>query len=293
MAKLLSIAGVFVSLAIQSFAGSFVITGQSDCFDPGLLEKDRARILRQIGEIGPDNLPPIEIRVARSQSEFDSMAGPHFPQWGLAAASRRGSRILVRPGACGADLHQTLVHELTHVLLHQTDQGAYLPRWFHEGLAMTFAGEVSFEENIQVARAALAGNLLILDQIENVNTFHSAKALLAYAQSHLAVSLLVRKHGPDVIPEIIVSVRKHRDFWGGVEDVLSMNRKEWEKFYQDELRKEYAWIFLFSDFWVFWILLAVGFFGVIFVKKRQNKKILEKWEKEEGEDLAEDANVKM
>jgi len=268
--------------SVQAFAGHFVVTGKDNCFDSGLLEKDRTRILRQLGFSGPDTLPPTEIRVARTQSEFDSMAGPYFPQWGLAAAERRGSRILIRPGACGAELHQTLVHELTHVLLYQTDQGAYLPRWFHEGLAMTFAGEVSFDENIQISRAAFAGNLLSLDEIDNVNTFHSAKALLAYAQSHLAVSFLIQKHGMDVIPEIIAASRQHRNFWKGIEDVLSMNRKEWEKFYQDELRKEYAWIFLVGDFWVFWIFLAAGFVAVIIVKKRQNKRTLEKWKEEEN-----------
>lgn len=272
----------FLLASSQAFAGHFLIAGKENCFDWGLLEKDRTRILRQIGYSGPDTLPVVEVRVAQNPAQFDSIAGPYFPTWGLAAASRRASRIFVRPHACGAELHPTLVHELTHVLLYQTDKGAYLPRWFHEGVAMTFAGEVSFEENIQVSRAAFGGSLLTLDQIENVNAFHSAKAALAYAQSHLAVSLLMQKHGPDVIPEIIVASRKHRDFWKAIDDVLAMNRVEWEKFYNDELRKEYAWIFLFSDFWVFWILLAAGFVAVVLVKKRQNKKILEKWKEEEA-----------
>ncbi len=272
--------GLIAVTGTQAYAGHFVLTG-SLAGNSAFLEAQRARILRQIGWSGPDTLGPIEVVAAQSTAQFDRIAGPGFPQWGLALAERENSRIAVRPRAAAAELRPVLVHELTHILLHQTDQGAFLPRWFHEGIAMTFAGELSFEENVQVSRAAFAGNLLSLDEIEKVNAFHSSKAALAYAQSHLAILILMKKHGAGVIPEIIAASRKYRDFWKGFHDVLTINRAEWEKLYRDELRKEYAWIFLLGDFWMFWILLALGFVVILVIKKRQNRRKLEEWKHEE------------
>jgi len=43
---------------------------------------------------------------------------------------------------------QITVHELVHIVLGRGYPGLAIPRWFHEGVAMTLAGELTLQENV-------------------------------------------------------------------------------------------------------------------------------------------------
>jgi hypothetical protein len=110
----------------------------------------------------------------------------------------------------GASARGVVVHELVHELLDQfvTPHGALLPRWFHEGLAQTIAGDtyLGAREEDLVGRAAT-------DRLEPFGSlrkeFPSGESglRLAYAESYSFVAWLVREYGM----ESLLAVAKATD----------------------------------------------------------------------------------
>ncbi len=76
--------------------------------------------------------------------------------------------------------YQVTVHELVHIVIKRHCKNVAVPRWFHEGLAMTLSGEASERENIVVSKALFSGSLMPLGSIDSVNLFGRFRAELAY-----------------------------------------------------------------------------------------------------------------
>lgn len=79
-----------------------------------------------------------------------------LPSFAAGAASEEEGRVVVVLSRCGrypfGDPRQTLVHEVSHVLLYRA-LGGRAPRWFDEGLAMRMAGEWGFSDEWNAALA--------------------------------------------------------------------------------------------------------------------------------------------
>jgi len=87
----------------------------------------------------------------------------------------------------GMDAGRVTVHELVHIVLARAYGSVPVPRWFHEGLAMTLSGELLFEEQVVISRALFTHQLLPFDTIEKVNgldqygqLLHTARAILPW-----------------------------------------------------------------------------------------------------------------
>ncbi|HEX6812600.1 MAG TPA: hypothetical protein VF384_13320 [Planctomycetota bacterium] len=98
----------------------------------------------------------------------------------------------------GANARGVVVHELVHEMLDQfvAPHGALIPRWFHEGLAQTIAGDtyLGAREEDLVGRAA-TGRLEAFGSLRK--EFPTGENLLrvAYGQSYSYVAWLVREYG--------------------------------------------------------------------------------------------------
>lgn len=98
----------------------------------------------------------------------------------------------------GASARGVVVHELVHELLDQfvTPNGMLMPRWFHEGLAQTIAGDtyLAAREEDLVGRA-------VTDRLEPIGSLRKefptgeTGLRLAYGQSYSFVAWLVREYG--------------------------------------------------------------------------------------------------
>lgn len=197
-----------------------------------------------------------------------------LPEWGGGGAIGLHTivvRIDKKP-FLNQDTYQTAVHELVHIALNRITT-IPLPRWFHEGIAMTLSGETSTEESIIISKAIFTGSLIALHDIDSVNNFGQFKAELSYCQSRQAILYLVDTYGMDVLAEIISEVKNKRDFWDGLYEVLHISEKEFEFFYRNYLLDHHGKFFWLIDTYIIWssivFLFIIGFILTIYRRKRK------------------------
>ncbi len=157
--------------------------------EPGAL-----RLHVELHEVDADRRKPLEklTRQALAQVEEDLMTGlsgdlhvdyvgsPEAFKRVMEAHGARGwpenwiaglalldqDRIIVEVNGPGALLTSEVVrHELAHIALHALSGNVYLPRWYHEGIAMYLAGEATYERLRQQAGASAFGELDSLAQL--------------------------------------------------------------------------------------------------------------------------------
>jgi hypothetical protein len=173
------------------------------------------------------------------------------------------------------DVYQTAVHELVHIALNRICKGLLLPRWFHEGIAMTLSGETSTEESIIISKALFTGSLIDLSDIDSVNNYGRFRAELSYCQSRQAILYLVDTYGMNVLAEIIREVKKKNNFWDGLYEVLHISEKEFEFFCRKYILDHHGKFFWLVDTYIIWssivFLFIIGFIITIFRRKRKLK----------------------
>jgi hypothetical protein len=214
--------------------------------------------------------------------------GARLPEWGGGGAIGRDTIIvpLDRLMLSGMDAGRVTVHELVHIVLARAYGGIAIPRWFHEGMAMTLSGELLFDEQVTVSRAIFTHRLMPLDAVERVNALDQYAAALAYSESHLAVMFLIKEYGLDTIPEFLDAVRTTGRFDTAMVKVLGFTPKEFESFVNDDIVKRYSFIFLISDSALYWIpitLLFIAAFIAVTIRNKKKRRMMEEEERKEAE----------
>ncbi len=121
-----------------------------------------------------------------------------MPHWAAGVAHPpTGEIIIARHGPDGAptNLEELLRHEMAHVVLYRAvgggATGEALPRWFHEGVAESFNGTISFGRAQTLASAVFGPGVPNLEHLEE--SFHGTdgpQAAVAYAASRDLVEFL-------------------------------------------------------------------------------------------------------
>ena len=148
-----------------------------------------AAIRSELGaQLGFPVLGAIEIRVAAAPGEMAWLAPvEQLPSY-AAAVTFSQSRLVVMsvrsPLSLEApNLEGLLRHALAHLALDEATAGRPVPRWFHEGFAVQFAGEDAASRAETLARAALSRRLLGLEQIEAQFPADAPEGSLACAEA--------------------------------------------------------------------------------------------------------------
>lgn len=246
-------------------------------------EQEYKRIWKTINPSQVPDTTPIWVEFYHKGS---SKKGIRLPEWGGGGAIGKDTIIMPinQTPFLKMDYRQTLVHELVHIALSRSYGYIHLPRFFHEGLAMLFSGELSFDATMVVGQAIFSHTILSLDSIEKVNFFSREKAQLAYAQSHLAIEFLVRKYGLEGISELLTAVRQNRSFSTAFLKVYGLTMTEFESMYNQALTEKYWILFFASDTYLFWIGITMLFIlGYIVTKIRNRKKLANLDDDIEGE----------
>lgn len=217
----------------------------------------------------------------------EKLLGVRLPEWGGGGAIGKDTIIVPvdRASLADMDVNRITVHELVHTALERAYGRLRLPRWLHEGLAMTLSGELSFEEQTVLSRAILTKSLLPLDSIEHVNRFDAYGAALAYSQSHLTVVMLIDSYGIDGIPELLAAVRSSGRFDTALLQVFGFGTDELERLARNYITGKYRWVLFIGDTYLFWVpaalLVIVGFFSVK-IRNRKKTRLMEEEESRSG-----------
>jgi hypothetical protein len=211
-----------------------------------------------------------------------------LPEWGGGGAVGRDLIVIPidRSPLPDVTLPQVTVHELTHIALERAYGRLHVPRWFHEGLAMTLSGQLSFDEQLSLSRAVFTRKLLPLDSIEMVNRFDVHEAELAYSESHLAVAWMIDRYGLDGIPELLRALRSCGSFDAALKQEYGLTDAELDRLVRNYIVERYRGVFFFSDAYLFWFLgalLAILAFIAVKIRNDKRKRLMEEQECAEDE----------
>jgi hypothetical protein len=245
----------------------------------------------------------VELRVVRSSADLGSVAPPGrgAPPWAVGVAYPDVGVITValRRGPNVLDPVFTLRHELAHLALGAA-LGPRAPRWLHEGFAYQHSPEYSRERVETLAGMAWFGNVIPLRDIDHAFPADELPAHRAYAQSFDFVGFLARRgrwedHADDgdrfpfrrFLHEIgkgaTVEAAALRAYGRPLETLFA----EWK----EDLGKRYRLLPIGLLGFAMWILVSMLLVLAFLRRRRQNKRRVAQWDREEAERRARESQL--
>lgn len=156
-----------------------------------------ARALAQAGLAWPS-----DVRVVLH--DRDDPVSRHTPPWVVGSASFP-DEIVIFPDRVGTypygSLEAVLTHEIAHLALSARAGGRPLPRWFHEGVAVSVESGWGLGSQVRLLIAAQRDPL-----IDDIGRLFESESLPATSTAYLLSAALIedvrRRHGPGVPGEI-------------------------------------------------------------------------------------------
>jgi hypothetical protein len=146
------------------------------------------------------------------------------------------------PDGSRSDLDTLLQHELVHVALYRATNGAELPRWFHEGVAESFANEISLLRAEALAGAVFGGGVPDIDRLETYFHGDSRQANVAYAAARDFATWL-RYHDPESAEfrQLLSQLHNGRPFEQAFVDAYGVNLAELDSTWRSGLFGRFMW----------------------------------------------------
>ncbi len=168
-----------------------------DSFALELMDACQQGLDRLTRDLGTYPQKPIKIYVYASA--MDLQEAMIFPQeWTGGVAFTEFSIIAIGISPDNIDWgKEALVHELTHLVVHQTTFSPYgrLPTWLDEGLAMYNQGELGSYFRTRLNSAISEGELISVRSLCSLFSAETDKACLSYAESYSLVEYLLHNYG--------------------------------------------------------------------------------------------------
>lgn len=180
-----------------------------DSFAQELMDTCEEGLVGLTQDVGTCPERPIEVYVYASTD--DLKGAMIFPQeWTGGAAFTAFSTIAI--GIPPSELDwgkRALVHELTHLVVHQATFSPYgqLPIWLDEGLAMYNEGELQPVFSSCLEEAIGEDELISVQSLCSPFSAETEKARLSYAQSYSLVAYLLDNYGQDKMLDLLTIFR--------------------------------------------------------------------------------------
>jgi hypothetical protein len=229
---------------------------------------------------------PVNVYIASTVAAFHRRAPGFMPgQVSGVADPERGLITVKSPRLRGAraDFLGTLRHELVHVLLARNTKDAFLPRWLNEGLAMFLAKEYQFATPMTMAMMFFENRMIEYKDLDSafLNPGQEMEFGDAYAQALSLTRHLYKRLGPERFWQVVLATRT-MSFGDALRAHAGFDVRE---FWSGYMRSLWLVVLIGSlasgTFFAPMALLAiVAWFSV----RRQQRKVLEGWAREEEEE---------
>jgi hypothetical protein len=182
----------------------------SDSFARELMDACQEGLAMLTQDIGAYPERPIKIYVYASTSDLQG-AMIYSQEWtgGVAFADFGIIAISIPPASLDWG-KRALVHELTHLVVHEATFSPYgqLPLWLDEGLAMYSEGELDPDFRSCLEGAILEDGLISVRSLCSPFSAYSEKACLSYAQSYSLVEYLLDNYGQDKMLDLLALLKQ-------------------------------------------------------------------------------------
>jgi hypothetical protein len=125
-----------------------------------------------------------------------------------------------------AELERVLGHEFTHALVRSLAPRG-IPVWLDEGLAVQFEGSSIAPKQEQVRRAGARVPLARLER--SFAGLSTADAVLAYAESAVAVQMMLDEAGPSAIVNLLIEVAAGTPFSEAFERQMGLRYADFQR----------------------------------------------------------------
>jgi hypothetical protein len=185
-------------------------------------ERGLARLTEDIG-----TYPGRPIKIYVYASVEDLQGAMIFPQeWTGGAAFTEFSIIVIGIPPSNLDWgKRALVHELTHLVVHQATFSPYaeLPTWVDEGLAMYNEGELDPALSPYLQRAIFEDKLISVRSLCSPFSAEPEKAYLSYAQSYSLVEYLLDNYGQGKMLNLLTLLKQGNTYDGALAEVYGFD----------------------------------------------------------------------
>ena len=196
-----------------------------DSFARELMDACEEGLARLTQDIGTHPERPVKIYIYASSS--DLQGAMIFPQeWTGGVAFTEFSIIAINIPSSEIDWgKRALVHELTHLVVHQATYSPYgqLPLWLDEGLAMYNEGELEPVYHSYLEEAILKDELISVRSLCSPFSAYYEIALLSYAQSYSLVEYLLDNYGQDKILDLLALLKQGNTYDGALTEVYGFD----------------------------------------------------------------------
>ena len=176
-------------------------------------------------------------------------------------------------------------------MVNRLKQSNTIPRWFKEGFALFYSGEISLNHKLEVAKNIHRKEYFNLENLKSFHGFNKSRFNLAYAQSAVSVVGLNKLYGKNCLHNIYLNMLDGMTFDKAFYHSTSKSINEFNELLYPYLESKYKWFKLITLpnqlFAFFPHLLKIGFI----MKSIHNKKIKKQWELEEKMEKLEFLNI--
>ncbi len=224
-----------------------------------------------------DRGPPVEIDLAPDVARWDSLTGGDIPDWSAGVATPAEGRIVLPTfggRAQPSQMGEILRHELAHIALHRYLAPAGVPRWFDEGYATWASGGMDARSAWMLRLAFLLHRAPPLDSLELEWPADATQARLAYLLSASAVALLGERAGEKGLELLFLRWKQVGTLDLALRRAFGLTLGQFEKEWQDEVKRRYGWALLLSDTLIFWLLMAPVLVFLVLLRRRRDRERL-------------------
>lgn len=247
-----------------------------------LQDMDRRRLVgaARLAGLG-DPGPPVRVILVPESSPV----ARRVPAWVAGFARGADAPVVLFPARAGAypydSLEELLQHEVAHVLIDRAAGGHPVPRWLHEGIAMTAGERWGLNDTGRFAfEVARAGRYPLRD-IDRLFSGSDADVKRAYAISGAFVHDLLRHHGSDVTARLLAGLRRGRPFEAAFRDAVGEPLASVEASFWRRQTLWNRWVPLLTSSTVLWIGVTLLFLVAWRRRAARTAELEERWEEME------------
>lgn len=246
-----------------------------------LREIDPARFTGALRLAGLDDPgAPIRVAVLPESSEV----ARRTPDWIAGFANGGQSAIVLFPARAGHypydSLEELLQHEVAHVFIDRAAGGAPVPRWLHEGIAMTAGDRWGLADQSRFAFDVAIGGEVPLASLDR--RFRGTEVRRAYAVAGGFVQYLLRSHGPEVTGDILAGLAAGEGIGEAFAEATGESLATAEERFWKRQTFWSRWLPLLTSSTVVWSGIALLALVAYRRRKQRAAELMERWEDEEA-----------
>lgn len=225
--------------------------------------------------------PPIRVVVASERSRL----ARQVPPWVAGYASGADGPVVVFPSRAGTypwdSLEELLQHEVAHVLIDRAAGGRPVPRWLHEGVAMTAGDAWGLEDRGRFAIDVARGGEVPLARLDLLFRGNDAAVRRAYAVAGGFVNHLLRRHGPQVTGEILAGIAEGRTAEEAFAAATGESLAAAEARFWRRQTFWHRWLPLLTSSTALWLGVTLLALWAFRRRRRRDAELMARWERED------------